>query len=105
MREPGQKTDSCTRIQQFAFSHFRGNLLESLPEGWLRGLDLNQRPLGYEPEENRLSSSFFGTSGTLRTFQEASVSGIGGLKGVCLEQPSQWCFPPSDWAESRPLHP
>ena len=60
----------------------------------LRGLDLNQRPLGYEPEENRLSSSFFGTSGTLRTFQEASVSGIGGLKGVCLEQPSQWCFPP-----------
>ena len=51
------------------------------------GLDLNQRPLGYEPEETRLSNSFFGTSGTLRTFQEAPVSAIGGLKGACPEQP------------------
>ncbi len=65
----------------------------------LRGLDLNQRPLGYEPEENGLSSSFFGTSGTLRTFQEASVSRIGGLMGACLGQPVSSCFLASDWTE------
>ncbi len=53
----------------------------------------------YEPEETRLSYSFFGTGGTLRTFQEASVSRIGGLMGVCLGQPVSSCFLASDWTE------
>ena len=48
-REPGQNTDSGTKMQQTAILHFRGNLLESLPKGWLRGLDPAGRD--YEPNE------------------------------------------------------
>ena len=51
MRQLGQFTDSSTKTHQTAVSQFCGNLLDSKPEGWLRGLDLNQRPLGYEPNE------------------------------------------------------
>ena len=61
MREHRQNADTCTKMQQAAFLHFRGNMLESLAEGWLRGLDLNQRPLGYEIKYLRLSQTFCGT--------------------------------------------
>ena len=54
-------------------------MLGLLPKGWLRGVDLNHRPLGYEPHENQLTDSFCGTGGTLGTFQEGSVNANGGL--------------------------
>ena len=65
MREHGQNTHSCTKTQQTILSrpqvacrsHYRQlkarRALPGIPEKrpWLRGLDLNQRPLGYEPNE------------------------------------------------------
>jgi hypothetical protein len=33
---------------------------------WLRGVDLNHRPLGYERDELWLSSSNYGTSGNVK---------------------------------------
>ncbi len=51
MSEHRQNSDSCTKMQQLVLFDFQANSLESLLKGWLRGLDLNQRPLGYEPNE------------------------------------------------------
>ena len=44
---------------------------------WLRGVDLNHRPLGYERIDLLLSSSIYGTSGIVRNRKEASETGIG----------------------------
>jgi hypothetical protein len=49
-RKPGHYTDSWRKRKRAAS---RGpNLISVFSIGsWLRGLDLNQRPLGYEPNE------------------------------------------------------
>ena len=47
----GQFSDSCTEGGQRARRSVVANLLIELRKIWLRGLDLNQRPLGYEPNE------------------------------------------------------
>ncbi len=51
MREHGQNTDNLPHIGATAFSALVANLVEALSKGWLRGVDLNHRPLGYEPNE------------------------------------------------------
>ena len=40
--------------------------MQLIEKSWLRGVDLNHRPLGYEPIDLLLSSSIYGTSGDVR---------------------------------------
>ena len=47
----GQFSGSCTFLVQFPCEATAVKLLGLLPKGWLRGVDLNHRPLGYEPNE------------------------------------------------------
>ena len=47
----GQFSDTCTMLVQNARNCAGAILLGVLPKGWLRGVDLNHRPLGYEPNE------------------------------------------------------
>jgi hypothetical protein len=49
--ELGQSSDSCTFLVPSLPGRAGHKSLGLLPKGWLRGLDLNQRPLGYEPNE------------------------------------------------------
>src|SRR5580692_9095947 len=55
-------SENCPKLPEVAFSKsdpadFRNSLNEKPPEGfpgvsnWVQGLDLNQRPSGYEPDE------------------------------------------------------
>ncbi len=49
--EFGQLSDSCTKTGQWGWRSVAAKSLMELRKVWLRGLDLNQRPLGYEPNE------------------------------------------------------
>jgi hypothetical protein len=46
-------------------------------KNWLRGVDLNHRPLGYEAIDLLLSSLIYGTSGIVRNRKEASGERFG----------------------------
>ena len=48
MKEHGQNTDNLLICGAAAFSGLTCNLVGALSKGWLRGVDLNHRPLGYE---------------------------------------------------------
>jgi hypothetical protein len=48
VREHGQNTDNLLICGATAFSGLASNLVGALSKGWLRGVDLNHRPLGYE---------------------------------------------------------
>ena len=49
--EHGQYTDNVLHCSATAFGGLACNLVGALSKGWLRGVDLNHRPLGYEPNE------------------------------------------------------
>jgi hypothetical protein len=49
------KSLSLTAIQQKGLPIQKSEALVKTYDGWLRGLDLNQRPSGYEPERSILS--------------------------------------------------
>ena len=42
---------TCTRNGAIGFGSNVAKFLGTLPKGWLRGVDLNHRPLGYKPNE------------------------------------------------------
>jgi hypothetical protein len=43
----------------------KGGSVQPIEKAWLRGVDLNHRPLGYERIGLLLSSSIYGTSGVV----------------------------------------
>jgi len=45
---PHRDSDSCTETGQLAWGCLVAKWLGLLPNAWLRGVDLNHRPLGYE---------------------------------------------------------
>ena len=51
MREPAHFLHTCTISNAIRFLTGGANCMGTLPKGWLRGVDLNHRPLGYEPNE------------------------------------------------------
>jgi hypothetical protein len=51
---------------------------------WLRGVDLNHRPLGYESTEKRELKGNKGTSGNSKSLEEPWGTGNGSLMGVDL---------------------
>jgi len=59
-------------------------------ESWLRGVDLNHRPLGYEAIDLLLSSSIYGTSGIVRNRKEASGERFGSRMGVGFDRLRLW---------------
>ncbi len=68
-----------------------GNMESLLPgaggEGWLRGVDLNHRPLGYEPNElPGCSTPHLHLSSTGSPVQEETVAGTG-----CVQAPGRSC--------------
>ena len=64
-RKPGHYTDSWRKRKRAAS---RGpNLISVFSIGsWLRGLDLNQRALGYESNKQRNINDLRGTAGSLK---------------------------------------